>query len=93
MKNPIPRSITRRRDNATEARKSLRRYSDLTTLDTDTLTPDQKQIAHINRVKALLWAQARIESALWLETSGELGYEASTPRQIAARITLAKESV
>lgn len=82
---PVARSVTRRRKHVTAAKKFLARYAHLTTLSPSEQVSEGKLATA--RVTELLKAQAAIERALWLETSGALGEEESTPRRIAARLT------
>ena len=77
---PLPhvKTRTRRRNEVAEARKALAKYQavmDPRAFDVD--APDPR------RVMALLWAQARVERALALETRGRLGDLNATPRTVA----------
>ena len=82
----VPRSVTRRRQHATKAKAILARYGHLTTLKpTPDVGPNALALA---RITELLRAQAEIERALWLETSGKMGDEESTPRRIVARVVV-----
>lgn len=81
--SPTPRTVTDRRNAAKAARKSLRRYSDLMSVDpSETVTVEQ---LHTARLNALLWAEAVIQRALSYETNGRLGDAAATPRRIAGQ--------
>lgn len=80
--NPLPlpfvKTRTRRRNEVAEARKALARYQgvmDPRAFDVD--SPDSR------RVMALLWAEARIQRALALETRGRLGDLKATPTTVA----------
>lgn len=83
MSNPIPRTLTSRRNAAKAARKSLRRYSGL--LDIEPSERATAEQIHVARIDALLWAQAVIERALHDETYGRLGDASSTPGRIRRR--------
>lgn len=84
---PVGRSVTRRRKHVTKAKAILARYATLTTLSPNAeITPSVLALA---RITELLRAQAEIEKALWLETSGKMGDENSTPRRIVARVVVA----
>lgn len=85
--SPIARSVTRRRLHATKARSLLGRYIHVTTLQ-PTPSFGEAELSNV-RIERLLNAQAEIERALWLETSGRIGDEHSTPRRILARVVVA----
>lgn len=74
--NPSPRSKTKRRDAAIDARNALRRYSGL--LDLADANEGSEP-----RIKALLWAQVHILKALAEETRGRWGSLDATPRSLA----------
>lgn len=88
--NPVARSLTRRREAAAAARKSAGKYSDWTRVKPR--DSEEEAAAHLRRVNELLWAQAHIERALWLETGGVYGDEVATPKRIAARDQLRPRS-
>ena len=82
----VPRSVTRRRKHVVKAKAILARYAHLTTLSpTADVSANTLDLA---RITELLRAQAEIERALWLETSGKMGDEESTPRRIVARVVV-----
>lgn len=84
---PVARSVTRRRKHVTKAKAILARYAHLTTLSpTAEVTANTLALA---RITELLRAQAEIERALWLETSGKMGDQESTPRRIVRRVVVA----
>lgn len=89
MKATVVKSVTRRRKHVVQAKKKLQRWAHLTTLvkreDSGTTEEEFERDLQNARVNALLWAQAEIERALWLETGGDLGDEVSTPRRIVQR--------
>lgn len=85
--SPVPRSVTRRRMHATNAKRFLGTYGTASTMK-PTPQVTEATIA-VYRVTQLLSAQAEIERALWLETSGKMGDENSTPRRIVARVVVA----
>lgn len=81
--SPRPRTLTSRRNAAKAARKSLRRYSDLLSLNpSDSVSEDELQRARLN---ALLWAESTIQRALADETCDRLGDASATPRRIAGQ--------
>lgn len=84
MTLPVPKSKTRRRDSITAARQSLAKWQNLMAA-AQWSSSDKDPQAQVARVRALLWAQARIERALWLETRGLLGDQFSTPGKIVQR--------
>ena len=77
------RSLTRRNALANDARKALATYQQLTKMqqraeqgqDTGQVDPD---LAHDQAVKRLLWAEAHVQRALYLQTSGRLGVKDAT---------------
>lgn len=81
--SPRPRTLTSRRNAAKAARKSLRRYSDLLSVNaSDSASEDD---LHRARLNALLWAEATIQRALADETRDRLGDANATPRRIAGQ--------
>lgn len=89
MKATVVKSVTRRRKHVVQAKKKLQRWAHLTTLvkreDSGTTEEEFERDLQNARVNALLWAQAEIERALWLETGGDIGDEVATPRRIVQR--------
>jgi len=85
--SPVARSVTRRRKHITKAKAILARYAHLTTLRPSAEVTDSTLA--LARITELLRAQSEIERALWLETSGKMGDELSTPRRIVMRVVVA----
>lgn len=82
MVRSVRRSLTRRKNAANKARKMLATYQALADMQqraeqgqNDQVTPDA---AHDQAVKRLLWAEAYIQHALYLQTSGRLGIQDAT---------------
>lgn len=86
------RSITRRKAAAQDARKFLATYQALVGIqaEAEKAGNDEKaDLFHDQAVKRLLWAEAKVQQALYLQTSGRLGDKDATLvtvlRQHAAR--------
>lgn len=89
MNRSAARSLTRRNALANDARKALATYQQLTKMQQraeqgqgDQVDPD---LAHDQAVKRLLWAEAHIQRALYLQTSGRAG------RRDATLVTVLRE--
>lgn len=84
------RTLTSRRNAAKAARKSLRRYSDLMSVNpSPTFT---EGMIHTARLNALLWAEALIQRALADETTDRIGDRNATPRRIAGENNTARSA-
>lgn len=76
MIKPVARSVTRRRALANDARKYLAAYQQLAS--TKANTEAMADLLQDHAVKRLLWAEAKVQQALWLQTSGRLGVKDAT---------------
>lgn len=89
---PARKSMTRRRDHAALARKRLAAYAAKVDArkvptrvpGTDTIRPTPRDEGNVqSKVMDLLWVQALVARALYLETGGLLGDRNATPDQAA----------
>lgn len=77
---PAAKSVTKRRALTNDARKFLGAYRNLTAVKPT--TDDMAVRLQDAAVKRLLWAEAMVQQALYLQTNGQLGVQNATANSV-----------